>query len=160
MNKAICKLALTFSVGLSSAHAQVSISDAWVAATVTVQKSSAAFMKLKSQQALTLIGASSPVAGLVEAHSMNMTNGIMQMRPVGNLDLPAGQTVELSRSGTHLMMMGLKQQLKPGQSIPITLSFETVEKNGQKKKIEQQLMVPVRNLTDTTAQAPEQTHKH
>ncbi len=162
MKNYTCKLALTFmlSLAFTASLAQVKVDDAWIAATVSVQKSSAAFMKLKSEQALTLVRASSPAAGLVEVHTMNMEGGVMQMRPLKNLVLPAKQLVELKRGGTHLMVMDLKQQLKAGQSIPLTLTFEVAENNGQKKNIEQQIIVPVRSLTDAMAQPAEAAHQH
>jgi periplasmic copper chaperone A len=47
----------------------------------------------------------------------------MRMRSLKALDLPAGQRVELRPGGHHLMLLDLKQQLKPGETVPITLVF-------------------------------------
>ena len=55
-----------------------------------------------------------------------MTNdsGVMQMREVPAIDLPPGKPVTLKPGGLHIMMMGLKHPLQPGQSVPLTLHFE------------------------------------
>ena len=50
--------------------------------------------------------------------------GIMRMRDVTAIDLPPGKPVTLRPGGLHIMMIGLKQQLQPGQSVPLTLRFE------------------------------------
>jgi copper(I)-binding protein len=51
-------------------------------------------------------------------------NGVMRMRPVPGLPLETGKPVVLKPGSYHVMLMGLKQQLKPGDSFPVTLTFE------------------------------------
>jgi periplasmic copper chaperone A len=48
----------------------------------------------------------------------------MRMRPLAAIDIPAGQTVTLSPGGMHIMLLGLTQPLREGQSFPLTLSFD------------------------------------
>jgi copper(I)-binding protein len=72
----------------------------------------------------TLLGASTPVAGKAELHRDETKEGIMSMRPAAPLPLKPGDTLALAPGGLHLMLMGLKQPLKPGDRFPITLSFE------------------------------------
>jgi len=55
---------------------------------------------------------------------MSMEGGVMRMRPLTAIDIPAGQTVTLSPGGTHIMLLGLTQPLREGQSFPLTLSFD------------------------------------
>ncbi|PZU38735.1 MAG: hypothetical protein DI574_08390, partial [Acidovorax sp.] len=63
------RLALAAALLLSGlAHAQVSVQDAWVRATVPQQKATGAFMRLTATQDMRLVGASSPVAGVTEVH--------------------------------------------------------------------------------------------
>ena len=58
---------------LGAAHAaDLEIKDAWVRGTVPAQKATGAFMQLSSKGGVTLVGAASPVAGVVEVHEMNM----------------------------------------------------------------------------------------
>ena len=108
----------------SSAQAQVIVERAWARTTVPSQVSSGAFMHITAQKDVRLTGARSPVAGVVELHEMKIDNGIMRMRPVGELPLKAGQSIELKSGGYHLMMMGLKRQLKAGDIVPLTLEFK------------------------------------
>ena len=48
----------------------------------------------------------------------------MRMRPLAAIGIPAGQTVTLSPGGMHIMLLGLGQPLREGQTFPLTLSFE------------------------------------
>jgi copper(I)-binding protein len=73
---------------------------------------------------------------------MKMDAGVMKMGAVPSLDLPPGQAVELKPGGYHVMLMGLKQQLKAGESVPLTLTVEG--KGGQKETV--QIAAPVKAL--------------
>jgi len=141
--KAINRLLSVFAVFVISttAYAQtVLVESAWARATVPGQKTSGAFMVLKSDQTTHLVGVASPVAGIAELHEMSMDGNIMRMRPIDALALPAGKAVELKPGGYHLMLMDLKQPLKSGGTIPLTLQFQ----GADKKIVEQKLVVEVR----------------
>ena len=75
-----------------------------------------------------LLGAHSTAADSVEIHQMRTTGGMMQMRPLKEgLAVPAGARVDLradAASGYHLMVIGVKQQLNPGDRLPLVLDFE------------------------------------
>lgn len=71
-----------------------------------------------------LVGVSSPIAQNAEVHEMSMENDIMKMRAIPRLPLPAGKTVELKPGGFHIMLFGLKRQIKSGETIALTLTFE------------------------------------
>ena len=114
--------------------AQVTVSQPWVRGTVQGQKASGAFMQLKSAEGATLVAAQSPVAGVVEIHEMRMENNVMRMRAIPKLDLPAGQAVELKPGGYHVMLMDLKQPLKKGDTVPITLKLQG--KDGKPQEVE------------------------
>lgn len=121
------------------AHAQVSVHDAWVRATVPQQKTTGAFMTLQAAQDSKLVAASSPVAGVTEVHEMAMQDNVMRMRQLPALALPAGQAVQLRPGGYHLMLMELKQQVKEGEVVPLTLTIEG--KDGKREKLEVQARV-------------------
>ena len=72
-----------------------------------------------------LVGGSFAAAGgRTEVHQMKMEGGVMRMRPLANgLEIKPGETVELKPGGYHLMFMGLKQQLKAGETVKGTLEF-------------------------------------
>jgi copper(I)-binding protein len=83
----------------------------------------------KGSSADRLLSVSSPSAGMVEIHTMEVTNDVMTMRPVeGGLEIPAGKTVELKPGGTHLMFMQVKEPFKKGGEVPVTLEFEKAGK--------------------------------
>ena len=71
-----------------------------------------------------LLSATSAAAKSVELHSMSMDGDVMRMRQVDGIALPAGKTIELKPGALHLMLMGLKAPLKPGDTLPVTLKFE------------------------------------
>ncbi|MFY9327352.1 MAG: copper chaperone PCu(A)C [Georgfuchsia sp.] len=104
--------------------ADVGINSAWVRSTVPAQTTSTAYMALTSKGRATLVGISTPVAEDAEVHEMQLEGGVMKMRTTQRLPLPAGETVTLKPGGYHIMLIGLKQQLKPGDMVPITLRIE------------------------------------
>jgi copper(I)-binding protein len=71
-----------------------------------------------------LIGGSVAFAKNVEVHEMKMDNGVMKMRMMANgLEIKPGQTVTLKPGGYHLMFTGMKQPLKKGEHVKVTLQF-------------------------------------
>ena len=102
----------------------VSVRDPWVRATVPGQTVAGVYMDLTSAQAASLIGADSPVAGKTELHTMTLDGGVMKMRPVAGIELPAGRTVNLKPGGLHVMLTGLKRELKAGERVPLKLKVK------------------------------------
>lgn len=80
----------------------------------------------KGSQPDKLLRASTPVAARVEIHTMSVdAGGVMRMREVGELPLAPGAVVKMRPGqGFHMMLMGLKQPLKEGDTFPMTLQFE------------------------------------
>ncbi len=107
-----------------NAWAQVEVKEAWARATVPQQKATGAFMQITAAQATRLVEVKSSVAGVAEVHEMSMKDNLMQMRPVKALDLPAGKMVELKPGGYHVMLLDLKQPIKDGDDVPLTLVLE------------------------------------
>jgi copper(I)-binding protein len=122
--------------------AQTTVKNPWVRGTVPQQKATGLFAQITSASGGKLVSASSPVAGAVEIHEMSMTDGVMQMRALAALDLPPGKTVEIKPGGYHVMLLDLKQQLKAGQTVPVTLVIEG--KDGRRESIE--IKAPVQAL--------------
>jgi copper(I)-binding protein len=132
-----------------AASAQVSVKDAWVRGTVAGQSATGAFMQLASPADTSLVGVSSPVAKVVEIHSMVQDGGVMKMRAVSALPVPAGKPVELSPGGYHVMLMDLAQPLKDGDKVPLTLTF--ADKSGRKT---------TQDVTATVRPLASAQHKH
>ena len=127
----------------SSAGAQVTVADAWVRATVPGQPVAAAYLKIRSARAAKLVAVRTPVTARAEIHEMRMDGGIMRMRPVTRLELPAGKMVELKPGGYHLMLMNIAKPLRPGEVVPIALVIEGPKNRRQEVKIEAE----VRDMT-------------
>jgi copper(I)-binding protein len=86
----------------------------------------AAFMRLRNTGAQPdrLISASTPIARVVELHSMIRDGDVMRMRPVTDIAVAPGQTVELRPGGFHVMLIGLTGPMPQGGRVPLTLRFE------------------------------------
>jgi hypothetical protein len=107
------------------------ITQAWTRATPGGAKTGGGFLTIENKGSAPdkLIGASADGAGKIEVHEMAMNNGVMKMRPVdGGLTIDPGKTVKLAPGGFHLMMMDLKNPLKQGDKMPVTLQFEKAGK--------------------------------
>ena len=107
------------------------ITQAWSRATPKGAKTGGAYLTIENKGSTPdrLVGGSADFAGSVQVHEMSMTNGVMKMRPVENgLAIDPGKTVKLAPGGYHLMMMDLKQPLKRGDKVPVTLEFEKAGK--------------------------------
>ena len=137
----------------AAAQAQTTVTEPWIRGTVAQQKATGLFAKITSAQGTRLVSASTPVAGVVEIHEMSMDGNMMKMRALPNgLALPAGKAVELKPGGYHVMLMDLKQQLKVGDTVAVTLVMEGADKKRETVEIK----VPVKAQAAAGAEA----HKH
>ncbi|MFQ6572083.1 copper chaperone PCu(A)C [Pseudomonas sp. UM16] len=142
-------------IGLAlPAMAETTVTDAWVRATVAHQQSTGAFMTLTASSNSKLLSVQSPVAEIVQVHQMTMDNDVMGMKQVESVDLPAGKAVSLDPNGYHVMLMKLKQQVKEGEQVPLTLVIE--DDKGQKQTVE--IKAPVRALNAEAMQGHEHMH--
>jgi len=131
---------LLSSASLTLSAAGLEVGDPYVRAVPPGQSNSAAFMSLRniSTEEHALIGAESPAAETVELHTHVEEDGLMRMRRVGRIVLPAGETTTLAPGGLHVMLIGLKSELTPGQNVELTL----IQDDGERLVIQ----APVRRL--------------
>ena len=124
---AIVVAAVLGATGINAQEAKVGnikIEGAYTRSTVPGQKAAGGFMKIVDQGAADqLISASSPIADEVQLHTMTMEDNVMKMRQVKSIDIPANGSVELKPGGLHIMIMGIKEPLAAGSSIPLKLKF-------------------------------------
>lgn len=120
----------------------LNITDARAHATVPAQPVGAVYMTISSTSPLTLVKAESDVAKDVQIHDMHKDHGVMKMREQKNLKIGEGEKLVLAPGGMHVMLLGLKRQLKSGETISLTLRFE----DQNKKQITKTLDVPVQPL--------------
>ena len=107
------------------------ITQAWSRQTPSGAKVAGGYLTIenKGTSADRLVSGSGDVAGRVEIHEMAMDGGVMTMRPVDKgLVIDPGKTVKLAPGGHHLMLMDLKNPLKQGDKVPLTLQFEKAGK--------------------------------
>ena len=103
----------------------ITIGHPWARATPGAVKNSAAFMEFDNKGAADkLIGVSGDVAKDIQIHSMITEAGVMKMREITSLDIPANGKAELKPGGFHVMLIGLKDGLKEGATFPLKLKFE------------------------------------
>jgi len=107
-----------------STGSSVKIADAWVRAPAPGQKTAGAYVALTSDRDASIVAAGSPAAARVEMHSTTTEGGVMRMRASPRIELPAGKTVKLAPGGIHLMLIDVKQPLKVGDKVPLTLSVQ------------------------------------
>jgi copper(I)-binding protein len=118
----------------------VQVSNAWVRATVPGQPVAGAYMDLRADRAAKLVRVTSPVAKRGEIHEMKDDGGMMTMRAVDSVELPAGATVSLAPGGLHVMLFELAQPLVAGRKVKLTLEFHGASGGTFKQTVE----VPVR----------------
>ena len=101
---------------------------------------SASFMTLKnsSNETIKITSADSAVSKVVELHTHTNDNGVMRMRQIPFIEIPANGTTELKPGGLHIMLIGPHEPLKKGQTVKVTLQFE----DGSQK----QVSMPVKSI--------------
>ena len=129
-----------------SQAADIEVSGAWTRASAPGQQAASVDATLTSKHDAELVGVSSPVCSSATLHSMTMDGGMMQMREVESIALPAGKPVNLHDGGYHLMLEHLKAPLKEGDTVPLTLSIKVGNKT---EKVE--VKATVGSLTATEA---------
>lgn len=137
------------------ARADVNVEDAWVRPATQAQKTTAVYMHIHSMKAANLVGAESPVAERADLRRAVVENGITKVRTVPSIELPANKEVLMSPISQHIMLSGLKIDLKPGEKIPVTL---TVEQGGKKSSL--QVKAEVKAAADASHKHDEKNHKH
>lgn len=116
--------------GGASAHeytaGSLTVSHPWSRATPGGATVGAAFFEITSaaKEDDKLLAAATPAAGKVEIHTHEHADGVMRMRKIDNLPVPAGASVKLAPAGYHIMLFDLKKPLIEGELLPLTLTFE------------------------------------
>lgn len=137
---ALVSLTLVGRAVLPAGADDVTVTRAWARATVPGQPVAAAYLDISSAQGAVLSAVRSDAAGAVQMHSMRDDDGVMRMRELERLELPAGQTVQLAPSGSHLMLLELKRPLRIGDRIALDLTV--VDKAGRSRIVH--TIAPVR----------------
>jgi periplasmic copper chaperone A len=105
------------------AYNTVSILRPWALATKPGQTTGAVYMELETSESAIIAKIESPQAKAVEVHNTINDKGVMKMRKIDRLELPAGTTIKFEPGGMHLMLIGLKKPLKPGDSVLVKFTL-------------------------------------
>ncbi len=136
------KILIAMTVFLSAiVKAEVMVENPYVRAMPPGQSVTGAFMILenKGSDTRSVVAAKSPAAGIVELHTHIDENGMMMMRQVEKIDVPAGASTELKPGGLHVMLIDVPNQLKVGDVVDITLVFDD--------ESTQSIKAPVKSVT-------------
>jgi periplasmic copper chaperone A len=117
----------------------VVVSGAWARATAPGQTDAAVQFSIVSQQDVWLLNISSPVAESVELHTMKQESGMMKMRRIPSLPLPAGRQIDLGVAGTHVMLIKLKHPLKEGDSIPLAITVQHTDSQRETVNVQAEI---------------------
>ena len=123
--------------------ADIEIEGAYARASIPNAPNSAAFFVIKnnSDKDIAITSANSDIAEKNELHTHIKENQMLKMMKIEKLVVPAKSSLELKSGGDHVMLIGLKKELKAGDEISLELSFS----DGDKKSIK----VPVKDLAST-----------
>ena len=124
MKFALLSIALVLAAGCAPAAPDIAVSDAWARATAAGQSSAAVYATIANRGgADRLVGVSSEAAGTAMLHGSETAGGIVRMRMLPDLAIPADAKVELAPGGTHVMLTGVGAPLAAGESFAMTFRF-------------------------------------
>lgn len=153
MKPSFALFALSLAAGCApatQAPAAVAVTGAWCRAAPVGAPTGGCYLTLTASADDRLVSVATPAAKRAEIHSMDMTGGVMRMRELKDgLALPAGKAITLKPAAEHLMIIGPKQTLAAGGSVPLNLTFS--------KAPPQTVNAPVRNAA---APAPQHHGGH
>jgi copper(I)-binding protein len=129
LRKNLLALILIATPWLAQAGPMFTVDEPYARAVPPGQPNSAAFMAITNHddQDHALVSASSSVSEVTELHTHTMEDGMMKMRQIEKIELPAGETVKLQPGGLHVMLIGLHDGFAPDTKAEITLRFDTGE---------------------------------
>jgi len=154
MRIAALPLVLISLVSAAALAQSLTVDDPRVRSVPPGSPTTAAFMDLANpgETDLALVGGSSPLAGSLELHNHVMVDGVMQMRQVEEIPVPAGETVRLGPGGWHLMLFDLARSPVEGESVAFTLTLD----NGETLSVE----APVKRVQPMDMQGDGQHGNH
>jgi hypothetical protein len=115
--------AASFAAGAAD---KIAVTDPYVRLVPPGQKQTGAYLLLRNADSAghALVKADSPAADTVELHTVVWENGVNRMRPVPKMDVAASGETQLKPGAFHIMLIGLKRELKEGDMVSLTLGFE------------------------------------
>tara|TARA_A100000164_G_C21442687_1_gene556250 strand:- start:98 stop:559 length:462 start_codon:yes stop_codon:yes gene_type:complete len=135
LNILLCSLVV---LGSSEAHSQSLIIDSgWIRLLPSSIENTAAYMKITNSgdEAIEISNVQSLIAQRAELHRSYYKNGLMQMRHLESLTIPAQSSIAMTSNGIHIMLIGLKQSLEHGQLYEVCLISTLEERMCSKLEV-------------------------
>ena len=123
MKFALLSIALVLAAGCAPAAPDIAVSDAWARATAAGQSSAAVYATIANRGGADRLVEVSSEAGTAMLHGSETAGGIVRMRMLSDLAIPADAKVELAPGGTHVMLTGVGAPLAAGRSFAMTFRF-------------------------------------
>ncbi|MFV0575962.1 MAG: copper chaperone PCu(A)C [Vibrio sp.] len=158
MKKALIALSVSLaSLAFSAstlANEGLHFNDPYARATAPNAVNSAVFMEIENHSDTddALVSASSDAAKKVEVHTVEKDGDLIKMRQIDRIDIPSKGKVVLQPGSYHIMLLGINQPLKEGETIDVTLGFA----DGSTQK----LNIPVKNVINGMNQSHSADDKH
>jgi len=119
-------------VGTGSAVAksnQIVVEKAWARATPKMAVTGGSYLTMTNRGPGEdrLLDVTSPVAEKIQFHAMEIDNGVAKMTQLSAIELHPGVPVVFKPGSIHMMLLGLRHQLKEGETVPLTLTFEKAD---------------------------------
>lgn len=140
MKNTLIAFALGFTASLASINAfaaqadHIQVENPFAREVPPTAPASASFMTLHndSNEQIDIVAAHSDVAKVIELHTHIDDGGVMRMRKIPQIEIPANGTTELKPGGLHIMLIGPHNPIKVGQTVTVTLEF----KDGSRKTVD------------------------
>jgi protein SCO1/2 len=111
-------------VSAAASSGSIAVTGAWSRSTAGGASVGVVYFDLaNSGPADTLLAIECPAAERIEMHTTASDGGIIKMRPVTSVDIPAGGHLSFQPGGLHAMLVGIKRPLQEGDRLPLTLVF-------------------------------------
>lgn len=148
----LSSLTASLSAQADNAAKQIEVVSPFVREVPPTAMATAAFMTLKnhSQQDIYLTKADSPAAKNVQLHTHTHDHGVMKMRQVPNIKVPANGEAHLQPGGYHIMLIKPVKPIKQGEKVKLTLTFN----DGSHKTIS----APVKSLMSMMSKMKHEHH--
>lgn len=154
-----CLTSVTPGLAKDGAHMPntVHVMNPWMREAPLVGRNGAAYFVLHnmSDADARIVGAASPIAEAVEIHSHIQDGDVMRMRHVDGLDIATSEFLAFAPGGHHIMLIGLTAALKPGDKVPLTLTFE----GGKEVTVEAQVLSHAEAMEKSKAKHDPSAHE-
>lgn len=150
-------LFLLLTISASSWAGPISIENAYIRLLPPTQSITGAFMVLKntSQSDVALVHVQTDISRLAELHTHLQENGMMRMRQLEKINIPANASTELQPGGYHIMLIDLKSPLTLGQKVSLSLEFD----DGSREQIQAEVKNIMAGMSNMNMEHNDMNHK-